>query len=121
MLIDHELKLGSTALDLEEAGVGALAYPLQVTAVATAANATATIAVTHCDTAGGSYTNLVSVGPRAVAKGEVVQFELPAESKRYLKATPASGFEIFLTIGKQAFKAMPEAESLKKAFVTEQA
>lgn len=120
MLVDHSLKLGSTAVDLEQAGAGALAYPCQVTAVATAAATSATITLTHCDTQAGTYANLIVAGPVKVEKGQVVQFELPADSKRYLKAT-ASGFEVFLSIGKQAFKAMPEADSLKKAFVQEQA
>lgn len=120
-LIDHSLLLGSTALDLEDAGgVGGLNKPLQATFTAPADAAAVTFKITHCDTAGGTYADLVAYGPVAVKKGQMVQFELPPESKRYLKATPAN-YNGYLTIGKQTYKAMAEAESLKKAFVQEQA
>jgi len=60
------------------------------------------LAITHCDTVGGTYTacTTVTVG----ADDDVVEFRLPSNTQQFIKATFASGELFFAMEGNQTAK-----------------
>ena len=141
MLVDHSLQFtadGGQALtaaaasekfiDLEQVGRTDMSKQLFATFVVdTDVTGTVQFKLQECDTESGTYGDCAMAAALSAPKaGTVVQIPFPLGTKRYVKAyfggTPTAGkVHAFLTIGRQQWHAAAQAESLKDAFVTEQA
>lgn len=121
MLVDHSLIFeDGKAIDLGQTRHTNLSDMLVATFNPEADATGVTFKLQHCDTEAGEYADAVAYGPVDVTAGVPVQFAVPYRVKRYLKATPLTGYTAFLTIGRVLADAVPQAESLADAFVEEQ-
>ena len=94
MLIDNEAKLTSaTAFDLKTVRPGP---GMALRMAATGFDADDAIAITHCDTAAGTYTECITIVADATG---CASFTLPSTTLRYLKATFTGGQIFFILEG----------------------
>ncbi|MGD9156926.1 MAG: hypothetical protein PVG39_00840 [Desulfobacteraceae bacterium] len=96
MLQDNTLSVTSaTAFDLETVRPGP---GKSIKFCINGLDAAADMAITHCDTEGGSYVALMTV---AVPTEEAMTFEIPSNAKRYIKMTLGTGAECAVVLDGQ--------------------
>ena len=91
MILDKNAQLvTATAFDL---GTGGLGKGTPIKMIVTGMNA-GNLAITHADTAGGTYSACTTVTVQN--NGDLVEFELPSNTKQFIRATFATG-EVYVT------------------------
>lgn len=133
MLVDHSLILadnqtlsaaaaGSNVIDLEQdLPTPGFSKNLEVVCVVNAAvKGTLQLKLQDCDTASGTFADCAaSAVVSAPAAGTIITIPMPYETKRYVKAyfggAPTAGtVTAFLSMGRQAWKAAAQAETISK-------